>query len=704
MQWSKAFLPTLKEVPPMLRGGPEHWLLRAGLLAATSAGYAWLPLGMRMLRKLQEQLRRRLLEAGAQEIGLPVLAPLSLWQHLRLSDPEPHSGLRLDLAQSERKTRYLLGGGQEPLLAELTAGWLASYRNLPLLLFQFGLVAGPEGASASSLADAALRPAVHMYGFHASADSLHQTYQQLLQQVENLLEFVELPYWVAQMDFGPEYPGHRLVIRLPGERTGVAGRPPETAFDRPEPARSALPGEADMSPSPAGLASEAYPTGLPSEAGAPSPPLSQSPIVAGLEEVAFCTECGYTAVRASARIGGRPTKPLPGAWVLAGLAVPPGSPPPPGVGQSQKELAGRAVRAGPMPPGTSQIQGGQAEHTGQPGPTDSESPSAPLEPIRRVPTPGARTIAEVTTFLRRPPQEFLKTLLYLADGRPVAVLIRGDHQASEGKIRAAFGISRLEMADPATVEKVTGAPVGFSGPVGLKEPISIWADWDVRTARNVVVGANEADAHLVGVCIGRDFRPDFFADLRMAMAGDPCPQCPAVLQIGVGLSAAEAACLPTARTEPLGLRFHDAQQQLRPVLMHRLQVDLARLICAMAAVHHDQAGLRWPEWFAPFDILLVCLAPEDETVRRAAWELYQAWQSAGLEVLLDDRDLRPGVKFFDADLLGIPWRAVLGPKNYQQGQLELKHRRSGQKQVIPLADAAAILIEKVRASKTPVSE
>jgi prolyl-tRNA synthetase len=712
MQWSRAFLPTLKEVPPMLRGGPEHWLLRAGLVASTSGGYAWLPLGMRMLRKLQDHLRRRLLQTGAQEIGLPVLTPVSLWQRLRLPEPEVPPGLRLDLAQAERKTQYLLGGGQEPLLAELASGWLASYRNLPLLVFQFGLAAGSEGASSSRLADAAIRPVVQVYGFHAGPDSLHPTYQQLLQQVENLLDFLELPYWVAQREVSPEYLGHRVVIRLSGEQTekagrplsqppprspisngsepsrpeaspGLADRPTEAASDRSEPAGTPLPAEADMFTPPAGRATETYPTGLPSEAGGFVPPLSRSSIGADLEEVAFCTECGYTAVRASARIGGRPIKPVPGALVLAGLTGPTPAPPPPGAGPSQMQLPGRP---------------------GQSGPTDSESPSAPPEPVRRVPTPGARTIAEVTAFLRRPPQQFLKTLLYLADGRPVAVLIRGDHQASEVKIRASFGISRLEMADPATVEKVTGAPVGFSGPVGLKEPTPLWADWDVRTAWNVVVGANEADAHLVGVCIGRDFRPDFFADLRMAMPADPCPQCPAVLQIGVGLSAAEAACLPTAQTEPLGLRFHDAQQELRPVRMHRLEVDLGRLIWAMAAVHHDQAGLVWPERFSPFDILLVCLDPEDEAVRRAAWELYQAWQSAGLEVLLDDRDLRPGVKFFDADLLGIPWRAVLGPKNYRQGQLELKHRRSGQKQLIPLADAAAILMEKVRASKGSTSE
>lgn len=633
MRWTNTFLPTLREVPSALRGQPEEWLLRAGLLGFSNAGYAWWPLGIRMLRKLQQQVRCRLLEAGAQEIGLSSLVPVSLWERSHLRDWLEPSGLRVDLAQAERKTRYLLAGWQEPVLADMLAGWLASYRNLPLLLFQFTPGVSSPPSSSVLLPETALRPGVQVYGFHPTPESLHCSYQQLLQQTERLLDWLELPYWVAQSHHPGGEEAHRVIVRLWLAHQGDAGSSP-------------LPGSSER------LASSAEKPELSEQEGSPGnevPPES-SRWASFLEEVAFCEQCGYTAIADSTRIGGRPTRPVPAECLLA------------------------------HPPA-------QATH---------HPPLPDEEPFRCVPTPGASTIAEVTAFLGRPAHQFLKTLIYLADGQPVAVLIRGDHQASASKICRAFGIGRLEMADPATIEKVTGAPVGFSGPVGMKERIAIWADWDVQDAQNVVVGANRADAHLVGVCIGRDFHPDFFADLRRATPGDPCPQCPARLQIARGLSVADSACLAPEISHQLALRFHDTQEKLQPVRIHRFQLDLARVLWAIAAVHHDAQGLVWPKWFAPYDLLLVCLAPQEQAIRKATEELYEACQKAGLEVLLDDRELRPGVKFFDADLLGIPWRAVLGPKNYQQGQLELKHRRTGQKQIIPLPQAASTIIEKIQ--------
>ncbi|MCS7304231.1 MAG: His/Gly/Thr/Pro-type tRNA ligase C-terminal domain-containing protein [Thermoguttaceae bacterium] len=647
MRWAQGFLPTLKEVAPAFRGSPEEWLLRAGLMGLSSAGYVWWPLGIRMLRKLQEKVRGQLLDAGIEEIGLPIVAPMGLWQRMEWPVGENQLVLRADFLDPERKGRFVLGGWQEPILAEVLAGWLNSYRNLPLVVFQLGLVGASEGGSVSKLAEAPLREAVQVYGFHASADSLHQNYQQLLQHIENLLEFLELPYWVAQADPLPQQPVHKLVVRLSGgnipgsETSAFEPSQSEAAANQPETTNKAKP------PTEKNGTNSGFIT-----------PIRQ---LGSLEEVAFCEQCGYTALRPSGRIGGRPSKPVPAASVLVGLVGP--------------------------------TRGGES----------LSKPAQQQEPVRCVPTPGARTIAEVTNFLKKPASQFLKTLVYLADGKPVAVLVRGDHQASSPKICRAFGISKLEMADPATVERVTGAPLGFSGPVGLKERIAMYADWDVQWAQNVIVGANQADAHLVGVCIGRDFVPDFFADLRLPMPGDPCPQCPANLEIGIGLSVAEAACLPKEASQPLELRFRDAQEQLQPILLHRLQLDLVRLLWATVAVHHDSQGLVWPERFSPWDILLVCLAPEDELIRKAAEELYHHWQASELEVLLDDRPLRPGVKFYDADLLGVPWRAVLGPKNYQQGQLELKHRRTGQKQMIPLAEAAFGVVEKVRSTKPSAS-
>ncbi|HOM18319.1 MAG TPA: YbaK/EbsC family protein, partial [Thermoguttaceae bacterium] len=596
----------------------------------TTTGYAWFPLGIRMLQKLQHQVRSLLAEAGGQEIGLPILTPVSVWERVGTDEPSEKTGLRLDLAQQERKTRYLLGGWQEPVLADLLAGWLASYRNLPLVLFQMTAVCSAEGTASGCLADSLLRPAVQVYGFHSTPASLHSSYQKLIRQCESLLELLELPYWVARSDSASEPAAHLVVVRL--DKGGLSYRQSlkNQSFSTLNEASSPTPTQESPNESPGQELRRRF----------------------CWEEVAFCEQCGYTAVRRSARIGGRVPGPVAAASVLT-------------------------VQVGPA----------------------GESSEPAQEQLRCVSTPGARTIAEVTAFLGRPAHQFLKTLLYLADDKPVAILIRGDHEASPTKIQRAFGIRRLEMADPGVVERVTGAPVGFSGPIGLKERIPIWADWDVQHAQNVVVGANQADAHLVGASIGRDFRPDFFADLRLVLPGDPCPECSAVLQIGSGLPAAESVCWGDQESPGLGLRFHDAQETLQPVLVNRLQIDFACLLSAAAAVHHDSFGMVWPEWVAPFDILLLCLAPQNEVVMGAAERLYEAWQTAGVEVLLDDRELRPGVKFYDADLLGVPWQVVLGPKNFEQGQVEVKYRRTGQKETIPLGNAAEIMIEKVQKGK-----
>jgi len=630
------------------------------MLALSSGGaYAWLPLGLRMLRKLQQHIRRLLEQAGTQEIALPMLTPLSLWEGMDPVASEDAQGLRLDLAGPERKTRYLLGGWQEPVLAHLLAGWLASYRNLPLVLFQRTAVCSPERGPSGSLAEAPGRPAVQLYGFYDSAESLHRNYQNLLQRCEELVLLLELPYWVAQKESPDEEPAHQMVVKLESD--------PKPAFlNQPVPSEGNA--QAGYRVGRSGMDGQQPVSGKEStRADGEAIRTAQAPDQSPWEQVAFCDTCGYTAVRDWARIGGRPAKPVPARLVLGGQAE-----------QVQPD---------------SSPQMAQAEQGHPEGSKCSE------EPVRCVPTPGARTIAEVTAFLGRPAQQFLKTLVYLADGQPVAVLVRGDHEASEPKIRRAFGVRRFELADPATVENVTGAPVGFSGPIGLKQAIPLWADWDVQQARNVVVGANQADAHFVGVCVGRDFQPDFFADLRVALPGDPCPQCSAVLQMGGGMSVVESACWPVEWTDRLGLRFHDAQERLRPVRMSRWQIDLARLLTAFAARSHDSAGLIWPERLAPWDIVLVCLSVEDPRLMEAAGQLYAAWQAAGLEVLLDDRDLRPGVKFYDADLLGIPWRVVLGPRHFQEGQVEVKHRRTGQKETVPLAEAARIMIEKVRSAK-----
>ena len=334
------------------------------------------------------------------------------------------------------------------------------------------------------------------------------------------------------------------------------------------------------------------------------------------------------------------------------------------------------------------------------GTVDCTAPDVPQKPLTKIPTPGAHTIEQVSAFLKCKPNKLIKTLIYVADGQPIAVLVRGDHDANEGKIRRARKASKLELAPPEVINQVTGAPVGFAGPVGMLEKIPILADRDIQHMVNAITGANEAETHLVGVNVNRDFTPDLYADLRNAVDGDSCPRCSHKLALRHAIEVGHVFKLGTKYTEALNAKFLDADEQLKPIIMGCYGIGMNRIIAGLVETNNDKDGIIWPMAVAPYEVVLTLVKVPDEPSMKVARELHDQLTAAGIDVLLDDRDCRAGVKFKDADLIGIPLRVVIGERGLQEGKLEVKWRWSKDAEKIDLTNAAETLAGWIREERT----
>jgi prolyl-tRNA synthetase len=316
-------------------------------------------------------------------------------------------------------------------------------------------------------------------------------------------------------------------------------------------------------------------------------------------------------------------------------------------------------------------------------PPDSVEADAAL-PIRSVSTPNCRSIEEVTACLKVPAHRLVKTLLYSTGKETVAVLVRGDHAVNEIKLKKALGVPEIELAGPATVEKATGAPVGFAGPVGLKG-IRIFADHAIPALKNVVVGGNQLDTHYVDANWGRDFTADQVLDLRNAQAGDPSPKQDGILKATKGIEVGHVFMLGTKYSKAMSATFLDPQGKECLAVMGCYGIGVGRSAAASIEQNHDERGIIWPYPIAPFHIHLIPVSQSDKT-NEATIRLYDELQAAGFEVLWDDREDRAGVKFNDADLIGAPFQVVVGDKGLAEGMIEVKVRRTGIKTRVAPAD------------------
>jgi prolyl-tRNA synthetase len=328
-------------------------------------------------------------------------------------------------------------------------------------------------------------------------------------------------------------------------------------------------------------------------------------------------------------------------------------------------------------------------------PIETEEHADP-RPLERVATPDKRTIEEVSGFLGVHAASLIKTLVFLADNEPVIALVRGDHELNEIKLKNVLDCTELEMANDEVVAKVTGAPVGFAGPVGLK--VKIVADLAVKGMKNSVTGGNEKDLHLKNVNLERDFQVSLCADIRNVVHGDACPRCEdGTLEMWRGIEVGHVFKLGTKYSKALKASFLDAGGKEQIIFMGCYGIGIGRTVAACIEQNHDENGIIFPVPIAPFHCIISALNNKEEPVREASEQIYRQLAEAGVEVLLDDRDERPGFKFKDADLIGIPLRIVVGSKNLAQGNVELKERKSGEVTLLPIAEA----VEKV---KTAVAE
>ena len=313
--------------------------------------------------------------------------------------------------------------------------------------------------------------------------------------------------------------------------------------------------------------------------------------------------------------------------------------------------------------------------------------TAVCPPAEQVPTPGAHSAEDVAALLGVPAAQVVKTMLFKADGQTVAVLVRGDRQVNDIKLKNLLKAQDVALADAAAVEAASRAPLGFAGPVGLNVPV--YADNELQGGTDYVTGANTGDAHLRHVDLNRDATVTAWADLRAITGADPCPRCGGRLELTKGIEVGHIFMLGYKYSEPMHAVFLDENGKEKVMIMGCYGIGISRVAAAAIEQNHDEHGIVFPPAISPFDCMLLNLDPRDAAVSAKVEEVYAMLGDMGVDVLLDDREERPGVKFKDADLLGFPLQLVVGGKGLARGVLECKDRRTGQKGELPLEGLAA---------------
>jgi len=316
-----------------------------------------------------------------------------------------------------------------------------------------------------------------------------------------------------------------------------------------------------------------------------------------------------------------------------------------------------------------------------------------FKPLQKVLTPDQRTVEEVTQFLHVRPEKLVKTLIFETEPGCLAALVRGDHEISEKKLREASGKENLQLAGEGTVKEITHAPKGFAGPIDLSIPLI--ADLDLQGMVNFVTGANEKDAHLINVNIGRDFQVTQFADLRRFVPGDRCPLCGGETRLDKGIEVGHTFKLGIKYSQPMGATYIDDQGKEKEIVMGSYGIGVGRTVAAAIEQYYDENGIVFPMPIAPFQVLILPVNVKNDLLRETADELYRELMTENIEVLYDDREETPGVKFKDADLIGIPLRVTLGEKNLKKGLVEIKKRRTGEILLVRKEEAISKVKEMV---------
>jgi len=317
-----------------------------------------------------------------------------------------------------------------------------------------------------------------------------------------------------------------------------------------------------------------------------------------------------------------------------------------------------------------------------------------LQPLQKVETPGKKKVEVVCDFLGISPNELVKTMVYLADGDPIAVLVRGDHEVQPVKLKNMLGAVEVELAEEKQVFDITGVPSGYLGPVGLDIPVA--ADQEVAVMTNFTAGANEKNFHMQNINLARDFKVFQVADLRQITEQDRCPSCHGGLELTKGIEVGHIFKLGDSYSKALKATFQDNSSEEQNFIMGCYGIGVSRTVAAAIEQNHDKNGIIFPLPLAPVQAIILNLDPKNEEISSAAESLYEQLQHVGIEVLIDDRDERPGIKFKDADLIGIPYRITVGKRFAQEGEVEIRTRADGKTQSLPLDKVVAEIISSVR--------
>jgi prolyl-tRNA synthetase len=567
-------IPTVKEVPADAEIISHKLMLRAGLARKVASGtYTYLPLGWRSLQKIIDIVREEMDTTDAQQILMPAVQPIELWQK---TGRDVDYGETMAKFEDRHGRLNVLAPTAEEVVTSLAAGEINSYKQLPMNIYQISFKFRDEfrprfGAIRSR--EFIMKDA---YSFHATPDSLEETYRDMYDAYCRIFKRCGLDYVIVEAESG---------------EMGGSGSHQFT---------------------------------VPSESG---------------EDVIVYTEDGSYA----ANIERAAVDPLPKQSTDSDIAEP-----------------------------------------------------------EEVHTPNVGSIEAVCEFLKTKPEQMIKTLIYVVDEKPVVALIRGDHDLNPEKLTQALDGKHNELADEQTIKTVTGADVGFAGPIGVADKVSkVFIDHAVAAMSVGVTGANKTDYHVKNVVPGRDFPLDgdniLVTDIRNAVDGDTHEG--KKLLFKQGIEVGQVFKLGTKYSNKLNAKFLDENGAENPCLMGCYGIGINRILASAIETGNDENGIIWPINIAPFEVLVTCVNQDDAEVAGAAENIYEQLRGRGIDVLLDDRILRAGVKFKDADLIGIPVRITVGKRSVAEGKLEIKVRGRSESENVPISEALEKTVEIVDSQK-----
>ncbi|MGY3777415.1 proline--tRNA ligase [Isobaculum melis] len=548
MRQSKVLVPTLREVPSDAEVRSHQLLLRAGYIRQTSSGvYTYLPLAVVVLEKIKQIVREELAKIDAVEMLMPALLPAELWIESGRYDTYGPNLMKL---KDRHERDFILGPTHEEAITAIIRDEITSYKKLPLSLYQIQTKYRDEKRPRSGLLRGREFLMKDGYSFHASYDSLDETYAQMSKAYERIFERCGLEF--------------RGII---GDGGAMGGKDSKEFMAISE---------------------------------------------IGEDVICYSDASDYAA---------------------------------------NLEMASSFY----MRKKSHEIE----------------------KELEKVSTPNVKTIEEVANFLEVEEKRVIKSLLFIADEKPVLVLVRGDHEVNDVKLKNFLEADFLDLATPEQAQALLAADFGFVGPIGISEEVRILADLHVQDMANAVCGGNETDSHYINVNPERDLKVETYDDFRFVKEGDLSPDGHGVIKFTKGIEIGHIFKLGTRYSDSMHATILDENGRSQSVIMGCYGIGISRLVAAIAEQQSDEAGLVWSKEIAPYDVHLVPINMKSAEQVTLAEELYETLQQSNLSVLLDDRNERAGVKFADSDLMGLPVRVTVG-KKANEGIVEIKLRKTGE--------------------------